>query len=115
MYFITNGVLKIKQQHSSDQDIITLTITTIVNSYFNKHPMSWEIIHLCMIQPSGNFMKAMCHHQTLAVLTKHCPKKLNQSPCTICYMEKMTTFTKGTKVDTTNLKPGEILHIYLAF
>ena len=38
--FITIDSIKIEQQHSLYQDIITLPITPIINSSF-KHPMSW--------------------------------------------------------------------------
>ena len=53
----------------------------------------------------------MCFQQTFNVLTKHCPNKLNQVPCTIFYTAKMKTFTKGTTVDKTNLKPGELVQM----
>ena len=38
--FITIYVFNIEQQHPSSQDIITLPMTPIINSSFNKHPMS---------------------------------------------------------------------------
>ena len=49
--FITIYVLKIEQQHPSDQDIITWPMTTIINSYINKHPISWELVHSRLLQP----------------------------------------------------------------
>ena len=39
--FIKIYVLNIEQQNYSYQTIITLPMTPIINSYFNKHPMSW--------------------------------------------------------------------------
>ena len=39
--FIKIDVLNIEQQNSAYQTIITLPMTPIINSYFNKHPMSW--------------------------------------------------------------------------
>ena len=56
-------------------------------------------------------MKAMCHHQTVTGLPKHCHNKLNQVPCTICYTEKMKKIPKGKTVVTTNLQPGELIQM----
>ena len=39
--FITIDVLNIEQQHPSSRDIITLLMTLIINSSFNKRPMLW--------------------------------------------------------------------------
>ena len=33
------NILKLEQQHTSSQYIITLSINPFINSYFNKHPM----------------------------------------------------------------------------
>ena len=59
-------------------------------------------------------MKSMCRHQTLYGLPKHCPKKINKSPCTIFYTAKMTTINKNTTVDTIKLQRGELIQIYSA-
>ena len=99
------------QQHPLSQDIITLPMTTITNSSLNKHPMSWELTHRSLLQPSDSFMKAMCCHHTLNDSPRHCPKKLNQLLCKICSTAIMTTFTKGTTIDTINLQPGELIHM----
>ena len=37
--FITIDILKLEHQHPSSQDIITLPMNPIINSYFNKQPM----------------------------------------------------------------------------
>ena len=113
--FIKIYVLKIEQQHPSGQEIITLPMTPIINSSFNKHPMPWELIHHHLLHPYDSVMKAMHRHQTLPGLPKHCPKKLKQSPCTICYTENMTTYPKGTTVGTNNLQPGELIHMDFYF
>ena len=60
-------------------------------------------------------MKKHFRRQTLTGLTKQFPKNINEAPCTISYTEKMTTLPKGEVVDTNNLKPGEIIHMDLAF
>ena len=91
---ITFDVFNIEQQHPSIQDIITLPMTPIINSSFNKHPMAWELIHSRLLHPPDSVMKAMCRHQTLNFLPKHCPKKLNKAPCTICYTEKCQLSSK---------------------
>ena len=104
--FVIIYVLHIEQQHSSDQDIITLPMTPIINISFNKHPMPWELIHNLLLHTSGSVIKSMYYHQTLTGLPKHYPNKLNQAPCTILYTEKIRTFPKVTRVYTTNLKPG---------
>ena len=77
-------------------------MTPIINSSFNKHPMSWKLIHRSLLHPSNSVIKEMFHNQTLNVLPKQNPKKLNKSPCAICYTGKMITLPKGKKVDTGN-------------
>ena len=56
-------------------------------------------------------MKAMCLHQTLDGLPEKCPKKIHKSPFKICYVSKITTINKDTSVDTSNLQPGELVHM----
>ena len=112
---ITIDILKIEHQHHSSKDIINLPMNPIINSYFNKHPMSWELIHCQLLHLSESIMKAMCRHQNLDVLPKHFPKKIHKAPCTICYTAKMTTINKGTTVDTSNLQQGEVVHMGFAF
>ena len=57
----------------------------------------------------------MCHLQTLTGLPKHLPNKITEAPRTVCYTENMTDFPKVTNFETTNLKPGELIHIAFAF
>ena len=76
----------------------------IINIYLNKHPMSWEIIHLRLVHPSDSFMEAIFHHKIITGGPKHLPEKTNQSLCTICHTLNMTTLQKGTTIETTNLK-----------
>ena len=80
--FITIDILKIEQKHTSSQDIITPPMNPIINSYFNKYPMSWEIIHCRLIHPSDSVMKEICCHQTLDGPPTHCPKKIHKALCT---------------------------------
>ena len=87
----------------------------ITNISFKKHLVSWGIIHRRLLHPYDSVMKAMCHHQTLDVPTKHFPKKIYKAPCKICYTAKMTNINKGPTVDTSNLHPGELILIYFAF
>ena len=82
--FITIDVPKIEQQYISSQDIINLPMNPIINSFFNKQSMSWELFHCRLLEPLEIFMKEMCRNQNLNGLPKHCTKKLNKSPCTIC-------------------------------
>ena len=77
--------------------------------------MSRELIRLHLLHPSNSVMKSMCRHQTLYGLPKHCPKKIHKAPCAICYTEKMTTINKGTTVNTSNLRPGELIHMEFSF
>ena len=81
--FITIDILKLEQKHPSSQDIITLPMNTIINSYFNKHPIIWEIINRRLLHPYDSFMKAMCRHQTLYGLPKTFPNKIQKAPCKI--------------------------------
>ena len=92
--FITIDVLKIEQQHFSDQDIITLPMISIIKISFNTHTISWELIHRRLLHPSYSVTKTMRHHLTMNVPPKHFSKKLNQALCTMCFTEKMTTFPK---------------------
>ena len=87
----------------------------IINSYFKKHLMSWELIHFRLLHPYESATKSMYRHQTLDGLPKNCPKKIHKAPCKIFYTEKMTTIDKGTTVDTSNLQPGELFHTDFAF
>ena len=107
--FITIDILKIKQQHPLIQEIITLPMNPIIISSFKKHPMPWEIIHRCLLHFYDSAVKSMYRHQTLDGLPKHCPNKINKSSCKIFYASKMTVLPKGTTVDTSNLKPGELI------
>ena len=77
--------------------------------------MLWELIHHRLPHPSDSVMKAMCRHQTLDGLPKHYPNKIHKAPCKIFYTEKITTINKGTTVDTSNLKPGELVHVGFSF
>ena len=86
--FITIYVLNIEQQHPSSKYIITLPMIPIIYSSFNKHPMTWEIIHRCLLHHYDSVMKALCRHQALTGLPKPCSYKLNQALCTIWYTEK---------------------------
>ena len=106
MEFITIDVIEVEQQQYPYQGIITLPMNPIINSYSNKHPMKWEIIHRRLLHPYDSFMTEMCHHQTLTVIPKHLPKKLNTAQCKIFYIDKMTTFPKGETVEklTSNQK-----------
>ena len=72
--FITIDVLNIEQKYPSSQEIITLPMTPIINISFNKHPMSWELINICLLHPSDSVMKAMFCHQTLTGLPKTLPQ-----------------------------------------
>ena len=85
--FITIDLLNIEHQHPSSQYIITIQMTPIINSYFNKHPMSRQLIHFCLIHPSESVMKSIFCHQRLDSLPKHFPMKIKKSPCTISYTE----------------------------
>ena len=87
----------------------------IINISFNKHPMSWDISHHCLLHPYNSVMKSMCRHQTLYGLPKHFPKKIHKSPCTICYTSKIRTSNKGTTVENSNLQPGDIVHMNSPF
>ena len=84
----------------------------IINSSLNKHPMSWDLINIRLLHPSGSIIKSMCLHQNLTSIPENCLKKINQAPFKICYTAKIIFFTKGTTVDTTSLQPGEPIHMY---
>ena len=49
--FITVDILKLAQKHNASEKIINLYMNPIINSYFNKHSMSWELIHGLLLQP----------------------------------------------------------------
>ena len=85
-------------------------MTQITNISFNKHTISWELIHIILLNHSVSVMKSMYRHQIITVLPKHCPKKTNKPPQKICYKSNMMTFPKGTIFETTNRQPGELIH-----
>ena len=78
------------------------------------HPMSWEPSYHHIIHPSDIFIDTMFRNQALTGLTKHRHKKINQVPHTINYTENITAFYKGRNIDTTNLQPGEFIHMYFS-
>ena len=49
-------------------------------------------------------MKSMCRHKILTENPKHCPKRINQASCAICYTANITNVPKRKTVDTTNLQ-----------
>ena len=63
--------IKSEQQKYPEQNIINFTMYQIINSSFNKHSMSWELIHNHVIHTSDSFMKEIIRHQTLTDLPKH--------------------------------------------
>ena len=109
--FITIDLTKIEQQHLSNQDIITIPMTTPINNSFNKHPMPWEIINIRLLHPSESFMIEINFHKTLFSLPNKFPTELNKAQFTIYYTGEMTTFPKGETVDTSNILSGDIIHI----
>ena len=115
MYFITIDIIKLEHQHTSIQYTINLSVNPIINISFNKYPMSWDIIHRRLIYPSDSIMKAMCRHQNIYRLPKHCPNKIHKSPCTICYISNISTINKVTTVNTSNLHPGDLINMEFAF
>ena len=110
--FITIDILKIEHQHPSCQHIITLHMTPITNTSFNKHLMPQKLIRCHLLHHSNSTMKAMFCNQTLNILPNYCSKKLKNVPCTICYTEKIKLSPKGSTVDTSKLQPGELIHMY---
>ena len=113
--FITIDILKVEQQHTSIQNIITMPMNPIINISFSKHSISWDLIHHRILRPSESVMKEMCHNKTLDGLQKNCTNKIHTSTCTISYTAKTTTIINGTTVDTSNLQPGELVHIDFSF
>ena len=79
-------------------------MTFIINGSFNKHLISWELIHLRLLHPSDSVMRSMLRHQNITGLPKHCPNKLNQAPFTIYSTAKMITLLEGTPVDTNKIQ-----------
>ena len=95
MEFITIDTLKLDQQHPYSQEIITIPKNSIINSSFNKQPMSWEKIHWFLLHPSDSSTKEMCRHKTLYGLPKHCHNKIHKAPCAICYTKKNDNYQQG--------------------
>ena len=55
-------------------------MTPIINSSFNKHIMSWEIIICRLLYPYESVMKEMCRHKILTGFQNQCTKKINPPP-----------------------------------
>ena len=92
-----------------------MPMNPIINISFSKHSISWDLIHHRILRPSESVMKEMCHNKTLDGLQKNCTNKIHTSTCTIYYTAKTTTIIKGTTVDTSNLQPGELIHMEFVF
>ena len=103
--------LKLKKK-SQEQDMVTLSMTPIINISFNKNTMSRELINQRILHTPNSVIKEMFCHKILTGLPKKIPKKINQAPFTICYTANMTIPPKVTTVDTTNLQPVELIHVY---
>ena len=77
--------------------------------------MACDLIPRRILHPSDSVLKEMCRHQTIYGLPKNCPKQIHKTPRTICYTAKLTTINKFTTVDTSNLQPGELVHVDFEF
>ena len=93
--FNTIDIIKLEYQQTSSQDIMNLPMNPKINIFLNKQPMSRYLINPRLLHPYENVMKAICCHQNLYGLPKHCSRKIHKAPCTIFYTEKMTTINKG--------------------
>ena len=96
--FSTIDILKLEQQHNSNQDIITLPINTIINSSFKKHPMSWELIHCRILHPYGSSTKEMCCNKNLDGLPKHCTKKYTKHHMQYATQKKWRLSTRAQQL-----------------
>ena len=56
LYFITIDIIKVKQQKYPEHDIITLDMDPMINIAFNKHLITWEIIHRFLLHPYDSVM-----------------------------------------------------------
>ena len=112
MDFIKIDVLNIEKQHYPEQDMFTPPTIPIINSYFNKHPISWELIHRCLLQTYASVMKSMRHHKSLTRLPKTMLLEVKPHNMQNMLYINMTTLTRVTTVDTTNLQLGELICMY---
>ena len=44
-------------------------MNAIINISLNKTPITWKLIHCCLLNPFESDTKVMCHHQILTVIT----------------------------------------------
>lgn len=105
-----------------DLDILTWTHphtpnTPIINTSFNKYPLNWTLIHRLCGHVSDENLASMCRHQIMTGLPKQFSTKhhIHKCQCWICWEAKAKYISHGPTTDTTNLKPGELLHIDFMF
>ena len=65
--------------------------------------MTWKSVH--------KYFPKIIHKNIKSIVTT----TLKKAPCPISFTANMTNFPKGTTVVTTNLQPGELIHLDFAF
>ena len=114
-YYTSLQLISLKLDGKNPENyIITLPVYSIINIVFNKHPISWELIHRWLLNTSDSVMKTMWHNKTITGIPKNFPNHINEAPCTVCVIAKITIFPKVKTVGTINLWQGELLHVYFA-
>ena len=70
----------------------------IINSSFNKHPMSWDLIHFRLFNPSDSAIKAMCRHETQDGLKKTVLIKYTNNHVQYATHQKLQLSTRPQKL-----------------
>jgi hypothetical protein len=82
---------------------------------YSKAPiMTRALMHQIFGHCSDDVLDTMCREQTLTGLPRVPPPRYEYD-CPVCSLGKLPQFRKGKTASTDNLKPGELLHMDLAF
>jgi hypothetical protein len=113
---------------SSGLDFFNVVIVKPTSPSFSQHPnilppvanypkspiINCALLHQCFGHISDDLLDKMCRQKTLIGLPK-IPPPFHDHDCPVCRFAKMIQAIKGKAVNTCNLKPGELLHMYFAF
>ena len=96
----------------------SILLPTVNKGIFSKlaHNLSYEALHRRLSHICEKKITTMCKQQTLIGLPKVKPKRHHEAcHCTICILTKGKNRNKGKTIDTSDLEPGNMLHIDITF
>ena len=99
--------------------IVSHSIQPTVHSSFSTDlsSINYLLLHRRLCHVGSNKLHKMCKLQTILGLPQRISKRLMTcgSKCWICNSATMTSIPKGIRVNTSFLRPGELIHIDFCF